>query len=126
MQSVVDVIVLRHVLGIVEIDELVVTQRPVRYDRDGGEGDADQERAMREHRQERILAATKGANLFDSLKAGVGKVVRSYWGKRGEQVVQDNLTCIRRGYTDVFELPRELINDTSLDDVSSVALPVVS
>jgi hypothetical protein len=59
--------------------------------------------------------------------AGVEKAVRSYWGKRGEQVVQDNLTCIRRGYTDVFELSRELINDVSLDDATgAVVLPVVS
>jgi len=59
--------------------------------------------------------------------AGVEKAVRSYWGKRGEQVVQDNLTCIRRGYQDVMEVPRDLIDDASLDDaLASAALPVVS
>ena len=77
-----------------------------------------------------FLKATPFAKRFDmsfeQLMAGVEKAVRSYWGKRGEQVVQDNLTCIRRGYTDVFELSRELINDTSLDDASVVVLPVVS
>jgi len=52
--------------------------------------------------------------------------VRGYWGKRGEQVVQDNLTCIRRGYTDVFEVPRELIMNASLDEAATTALPVVS
>ena len=57
--------------------------------------------------------------------AGVEKAVRSYWGKRGEQVVQDNLTCIRRGYQEVFEVPRELIADASLDEATS-HLPVLS
>ena len=63
---------------------------------------------------------------FEQLMAGVEKAVRSYWGKRGEQVVQDNLTCIRRGYQDVIEVPRELIMDCSRDQDAPVALPVVS
>ncbi len=64
---------------------------------------------------------------FEQIMEGVEKAVRSYWGKRGEQVVQDNLTCIRRGYQEVFEVPREVIMDTSLDEVSApTALPVVS
>src|SRR6266496_2795783 len=61
---------------------------------------------------------------FEQLMAGVEKAVRSYWGKRGEQVVQDNLTCIRRGYQEVVEVPPELINDTAMDEVGAVALPV--
>jgi len=40
--------------------------------------------------------------------------------------VQDNLTCIGRGYKEVFEVPPELINDASLDEAGAVALPVVS
>jgi len=64
---------------------------------------------------------------FEQLMAGVEKAVRSYWGKRGEQVVQDNLTCIRRGYQDVMEVPRLLIDDAALDDaLASAALPVIS
>ena len=64
---------------------------------------------------------------FDQLMAGIEKAVRSYWGKRGEQVVQDNLTCIRRGYQEVFEVPRDLIADMSGDDATApAALPVVS
>ncbi len=63
---------------------------------------------------------------FEQLMEGVEKAVRSYWGKRGEQVVQDNLTCIRRGYQEVFEVPRELIADASLDEAAPAALPVVS
>src|SRR4029450_4963028 len=34
----------------------------------------------------------------EDLMAGVEKAVRSYWGKRGEQVVQDDLTRLRPGY----------------------------
>jgi len=46
----------------------------------------------------------------EQIFAGVEKSLRKYFGKRGEQVVQDNLTCVRRGYTQVFEIPRELMN----------------
>ncbi|NUQ37854.1 MAG: 2-oxoacid:acceptor oxidoreductase family protein [Caldilineales bacterium] len=44
------------------------------------------------------------------LLAGVEKSLRKYFGKRGEQVVQDNLTAVRRGYTEVQEVPRSLID----------------
>ena len=33
-----------------------------------------------------------------------------YFGKRGERVVHDNLTCVRRGYNELKEVPREMIN----------------
>jgi pyruvate-ferredoxin/flavodoxin oxidoreductase len=63
---------------------------------------------------------------FEQLMEGVEKAVRGYWGKRGEQVVQDNLTCIRRGYENVFEVPQQVINDKSLDEGVAARLPVVS
>ena len=63
---------------------------------------------------------------FEQLMEGVEKVVRSYWGRKGEQVVQDNLTCIRRGYEDVFEVPTEVIQDKSLDSGIPASLPVIS
>jgi pyruvate-ferredoxin/flavodoxin oxidoreductase len=64
---------------------------------------------------------------FDDLMAGIEKAVRSYWGKRGEQVVQDNLTCIRRGLQETFEVPREVIFDESMDEAATMtALPVMS
>jgi Pyruvate/2-oxoacid:ferredoxin oxidoreductase gamma subunit/CBS domain-containing protein len=44
--------------------------------------------------------------------ARVEKSLRKYFGKRSEQVVQDNLTCVRRGYQEVNEIPREIINAT--------------
>lgn len=62
---------------------------------------------------------------FEQIMEGVEKAVRGYWGKRGEQVVQDNLTCIRKGFELVIEIPREVIADTSLDKKSDAALPVV-
>ena len=42
--------------------------------------------------------------------AGVEKALRKYFGKRGEQVVQDNLNCVKRGYGEMQEIPREMIH----------------
>jgi pyruvate-ferredoxin/flavodoxin oxidoreductase len=41
----------------------------------------------------------------EAVMAGVEKALRKYFGKRGEHVVQDNLTCVRRGYTELREVP---------------------
>jgi pyruvate-ferredoxin/flavodoxin oxidoreductase len=38
----------------------------------------------------------------------VEKIIRKYFGKRGEKVVADNMTCCRRGYESVVEIPRAL------------------
>jgi len=40
---------------------------------------------------------------------GVERALRKYFGKRGDRVVQDNLTCVRRGYSDMKEIPQALI-----------------
>ena len=45
----------------------------------------------------------------DAVYAGVEKALRKYFGKRGEQVVQDNLNCVKRGYSEMQEIPREVI-----------------
>lgn len=37
----------------------------------------------------------------------VERSLRKYFGKRGEQVVRDNMAAVRRGYTEVFEVPAE-------------------
>ena len=63
---------------------------------------------------------------FEQLMEGIEKAVRGYWGKRGEQVVQDNLLCIRRGYEDVFEVSRQIIDDKSLDTGMPTSLPLAS
>ncbi len=40
---------------------------------------------------------------------GVEKSLRKYFGKRGEQVVQDNLKAVSRGFREVIEIPREVM-----------------
>ena len=42
--------------------------------------------------------------------AGVEAALRKYFGKRGEQVVQDNLTCVKRGFSEMQEIPKEIIH----------------
>ena len=44
----------------------------------------------------------------------VESVIRRFWGRHGEQVVADNLKAIRRGYSEVFEIPRQIIEKTSI------------
>lgn len=50
----------------------------------------------------------------EEMFAAVEKVLRKYFGRRGEDVVQDNLRAVRRGYTEVIEIPRSLIEVTPL------------
>jgi pyruvate-ferredoxin/flavodoxin oxidoreductase len=45
----------------------------------------------------------------EAVMAGVEKALRKYFGKRGEQVVQDNLTCVRRGFTELQEVDWQTI-----------------
>lgn len=50
------------------------------------------------------------SNMNDeAVYAGVEKALRKYFGKRGEQVVQDNLNCVKRGYSEMREIPRDVI-----------------
>jgi pyruvate-ferredoxin/flavodoxin oxidoreductase len=53
--------------------------------------------------------AREGEMTEALLYAGVEKALRKYFGKRGDQVVQDNLTCVRRGYSEMKEIPQEII-----------------
>ena len=41
----------------------------------------------------------------EQVYAGVEKALRKYFGKRGDRVVQDNLTCVKRGYNEMQEIP---------------------
>ncbi|HEY2251577.1 MAG TPA: 2-oxoacid:acceptor oxidoreductase family protein, partial [Planctomycetaceae bacterium] len=43
--------------------------------------------------------STDSGMTDDAVYAGVEKALRKYFGKRGDQVVQDNLNCVRRGYS---------------------------
>jgi pyruvate-ferredoxin/flavodoxin oxidoreductase len=40
----------------------------------------------------------------EQVYAGVEKALRKYFGKRGDRVVQDNLTCVKRGYQELKEI----------------------
>lgn len=52
------------------------------------------------------------ANMSDDqVYAGVEKALRKYFGKRGDQVVQDNLICVKRGYNDMKEVPATLMSE---------------
>jgi pyruvate-ferredoxin/flavodoxin oxidoreductase len=46
----------------------------------------------------------------EQVYAGVEKALRKYFGKRGDRVVQDNMTCVKRGYSEMKEVPAELIH----------------
>ena len=61
----------------------------------------------------------------EQLLAGVEKSLRKYFGKRGERVVQDNLKAVQRGYSEVFEIPREAMMSTAADDERNAALRVI-
>ena len=44
---------------------------------------------------------------------GVEKSLRKYFGKRGEQVVQDNLKAVSRGFRESIEIPREVMTESA-------------
>jgi pyruvate-ferredoxin/flavodoxin oxidoreductase len=49
----------------------------------------------------------------EQVYAGVEEALRKYFGKRGEQVVQDNLTCVKRGYEQMQEIPQGVIHGSN-------------
>ncbi|MBM81787.1 MAG: pyruvate ferredoxin oxidoreductase [Planctomycetaceae bacterium] len=53
--------------------------------------------------------ATDSGMGDDEVYAGVEKALRKYFGKRGEQVVQDNLTCVKRGYSEMQEITEDIV-----------------
>ena len=58
----------------------------------------------------RVTPFTSESGISDeTLFQGVEKSLRKYFGKRGERVVQDNLKAVRRGYTELIEIPREVM-----------------
>ncbi len=52
------------------------------------------------------VAGLSREKLFESAE----EALRNKFGKRGEQVVQENLMCVKRGYDEVFEIPAEIIS----------------
>jgi pyruvate-ferredoxin/flavodoxin oxidoreductase len=67
----------------------------------------------------------ESATSEEQLLQGVEKSVRKYFGKRGEQVVQDNLKAVQRGYHEVFEVPREIMLSTAAADERNAGLRVL-
>jgi pyruvate-ferredoxin/flavodoxin oxidoreductase len=58
----------------------------------------------------RLTPYAREAGMTDEqVYAGVEKALRKYFGKRGDQVVQENLTCVKRGYSEMKEIPRSII-----------------
>jgi pyruvate-ferredoxin/flavodoxin oxidoreductase len=59
----------------------------------------------------KLTPYAKESSMSDEqVYAGVEKALRKYFGKRGDRVVQDNLTCVQRGYSDLKEIPPSIIN----------------
>jgi pyruvate-ferredoxin/flavodoxin oxidoreductase len=56
----------------------------------------------------RVAPFVQRRGLNDSeMDAAVEKSLRKFFGKRGEKIVQENLTAVRRGRNEAFEIPRE-------------------
>ncbi len=59
----------------------------------------------------RLTPYARDAGMTDEqVYAGVEKAIRKYFGKRGSQVVQENMTCIKRGYSEMQEVPATVIH----------------
>jgi pyruvate-ferredoxin/flavodoxin oxidoreductase len=54
---------------------------------------------------------TESSMTDEQVYAGVEKALRKYFGKRGERVVQDNLTCVKRGYSQLREVPQSVMHE---------------
>src|SRR6478672_11997686 len=58
----------------------------------------------------KLTPYAKQAQMSDEqVYAGVEKALRKYFGKRGDQVVKDNLNCVQRGYSEMKEIPPSVI-----------------
>jgi pyruvate-ferredoxin/flavodoxin oxidoreductase len=59
----------------------------------------------------KLTPYSKDAQMSDEqVYKGVEKALTKYFGKRGAQVVQDNMTCIKRGYGEMREIPPAVMN----------------
>jgi pyruvate-ferredoxin/flavodoxin oxidoreductase len=58
----------------------------------------------------KLTPYSKESNMSDDqVYAGVEKALRKYFGKRGDRVVQDNLTCVKLGFSDMKEIPQSIM-----------------
>ena len=59
----------------------------------------------------KLTPYVRDANMAaEEVYQGVEKALRKYFGKRGDQVVEDNLNCVKRGYQESKEIPATLMN----------------
>jgi len=56
----------------------------------------------------------------DQLMHGVERSLKKYFGKKGEQVVKDNLQAVRRGYTEVLHLSEKTIKELSGEKTTKI------
>ena len=58
----------------------------------------------------KLTPYAKEAEMSDAqVDAGVEKALRKYFGKRGEQVIKDNMKCIKRGSDEMKQIPDDVI-----------------
>jgi len=58
----------------------------------------------------RLTPYTRDAEMSaEHVYVGVEKALRKYFGKRGDQVVKDNLDCVKRGFGEMKEIPPEVM-----------------
>jgi pyruvate-ferredoxin/flavodoxin oxidoreductase len=58
----------------------------------------------------RVAPFVEERGLIDAeVDAAVEKSLRKFFGKRGEKVVQENLQAVRRGRSEAFEIPRDVM-----------------
>ena len=50
----------------------------------------------------------------DAVFEAVERSLRKFFGKRGEEVVRDNMTAVRRGYQEVLEVPAAIMARSQL------------
>jgi pyruvate-ferredoxin/flavodoxin oxidoreductase len=56
----------------------------------------------------------------ETLMEGVRESLTRYFGKAGERVVEENLICVQRGYDEVREVPRSLIQEEETEGRSAM------
>ncbi|MBF0187481.1 MAG: 2-oxoacid:acceptor oxidoreductase family protein, partial [Magnetococcales bacterium] len=68
----------------------------------------------------RVTPFQKNANMNDDdLFVEVRKPLDYYFGKRGQQVVDDNLDAVKRGFRQVMEVTRDIMDATAADDLAA-------
>ena len=59
----------------------------------------------------KLTPYAKSSGMSDEqVYKGVEEALSKYFGKRGQQVVQENLTCVKRGYSEMEMVPEQLIH----------------